>query len=76
MRDHCRQYPDESSKLRLKLAQVLIRNCHRPVAALRTLREVPAGSLPADLERVRGKLLLQAEQMHEEGVIEVEGDDA
>jgi membrane associated rhomboid family serine protease len=76
MRDHCRQYPDESSKLRLKLAQVLIRNCHRPVVALRTLREVPAGSLPADLERVRGKLLLQAEQMREEGVIEVEGDDA
>jgi membrane associated rhomboid family serine protease len=76
MRDHCRSYPDESAKLRLKLAQVLIRSVQRPVAALRTLREIPAGSLPADLERLRAKLVLQAERMREEGVIEVEGDDA
>lgn len=75
MRDHCRHYPEESAKVRLKLAQVLIRNVQRPVAALRTLREIPAGSLPADMERVRDKLILQAERMLEEGVIEVEGDD-
>ena len=75
MRDHCRHYPEDSAKVRLKLAQVLIRNVQRPVAALRTLQEIPAGSLPADLERTRRKLMLQAERMREEGVIEVEGDD-
>ena len=75
MRDHCRHYPEDSAKVRLKLAQVLIRNVQRPVAALRTLQEITAGSLPADLERARRKLMLQAERMREEGVIEVEGDD-
>ena len=76
MRDHCRYYPADSPKIRLKLAQVLIRNAHRPVAALRTLQEISAGSLPADLERAaRRKLVLQAERMREEGVIEVEEED-
>ena len=75
MRDHCRHYPEDSPKVRLKLAQVLIRNAQRPVAALRTLQEISAGSLPADLERARRKLVLQAERMREEGVIEVEEED-
>ena len=58
----------------MKLAQVLIRD-GQPGRALRTLQEIPAGSLPADLERVRRKLVLQAERMQEEGAIEVEGMD-
>jgi hypothetical protein len=75
MRDHCRSYPGSSSKMRVKLAQILIRDCQRPVAALRILDEIPAGSLPADLEKARQRLARQAEAMREEGVLELEGDD-
>jgi hypothetical protein len=75
MRDHCRFYPGESSKLRLKLAQVLIRDRQRPVAALRVLEDIPPGSLPADLETARQKLARKANEMREEGVLELEGDD-
>lgn len=46
MRDHCRYYPAASTKVRLKLAHVLIRDCRRPIAALRLLGEIPPGSLP------------------------------
>jgi membrane associated rhomboid family serine protease len=75
MRDHCRYYPGDSSKVRLKLAQVLIRNCQRPTAALRVLEEIPPGSLHPDLETARQKLARQADRMREEGVLELEGDD-
>ena len=75
MRDHCRSYPGASSKMFVKLAQVLLRDCQRPVAALRVLEEIPAGSLPADLEKARLRLVRQAEAMREEGVLELEGDD-
>jgi membrane associated rhomboid family serine protease len=75
MRDHCRNYPGESARIRLKLAQVLIRDRRRPVAALRVLEEIPAGSLPAELESTRQKLARQADQLREEGVLELEEDD-
>ncbi|MFI5457521.1 MAG: hypothetical protein ACHRXM_18925, partial [Isosphaerales bacterium] len=75
MRDHCRYYPGDSSKMRLKLAQVLSRDRQRPVAALRILEEIPPGSLPADLESTRRKLVRKADQLREEGVLELEGDD-
>jgi membrane associated rhomboid family serine protease len=75
MRDHCRFYPDDSAKVRLKLAQVLIRDRQRPVAALRVLAEIPPGSLPADLEAARRKLTDKANQLRAEGVLEIEGDD-
>jgi membrane associated rhomboid family serine protease len=75
MRDHCKFYPGESSKMRLKLAQVLIRDRQRPIAALRLLAEIPPGSLPADLEATRQRLASKANQMRTEGVLELEGDD-
>jgi membrane associated rhomboid family serine protease len=75
MRDHCRDYPERSLKMRVKLAQILIRECQRPVAALRVLDEIPPGSLPADLEAARQRLTLKAQQMLDEGVVEMEGDD-
>ena len=75
MRDHCRYYPEDSTKVRLKLAQILIRNCQRPTAALRVLGEMPTGSLPMDLETARQKLVHLAHRRLEEGEIEVEGDD-
>jgi hypothetical protein len=75
MRDHCRYYPANSVKMRVKLAQILIRDFQRPVAALRVLEEIPPGSLPADLEAARARLANKAQQMVDEGVLELEGDD-
>ena len=75
MRDHCRYYPANSAKMRVKLAQILIRDFQRPVAALRVLEEIPTGSLPADLEAARSKLTRKAQQLLDEGVLELEGDD-
>jgi membrane associated rhomboid family serine protease len=75
MRDYCRYYPDKAAKVRLKLAHVLMRDRQRPTAALRTLGEIPAGSLPPDMEAVRRKLEQQALKMQEDGVLELEGDD-
>jgi membrane associated rhomboid family serine protease len=75
MREHCRSFPEESTKVRLKLAQILIRITRRPAAALRLLEAIPAGSLPTDLERARRKLVLEAERAREEGAYELESDD-
>jgi membrane associated rhomboid family serine protease len=75
MRDHCRYYPADSAKVRLKLAQVLIRDCQRPAAALRSLAAIPPGSLPPDLEKGRQQLTRLAIRMQRDGVLEVEGDD-
>jgi membrane associated rhomboid family serine protease len=75
MRDHCQRYPRDSTKMWLKLAQVLLRDCHRPAAAQKVLREIPAGLFTGDLEKARLKLVTQAEQMLEAGVLEVEGDE-
>jgi hypothetical protein len=75
MRDHCRQYPAASTRVRLKLAQILIRDHQRPTAALRVLAELPPGALPPDLEKAREQLARQAARMQAEGVLELEGDD-
>ena len=75
MRDHCERFPAESSRMRLKLAHVLLRDRQRPTAALRVLTEIPAGSLPAGLETTRRKLAEQAARLQADGVLELEGDD-
>jgi membrane associated rhomboid family serine protease len=75
MRDYCRHYPDDSTRMQLKLAHVLIRDRQRPTAAIRVLNEIPEGSLPPDLYATRLKLMARAQQMQEEGVLELEGDD-
>jgi hypothetical protein len=75
MREHCRCFPNESTKMRIKLAQILIRDRQRPVAALRVLEEIPVGALPADLESTRQKLASRAKRMVDDGVLELEGDD-
>ncbi|MDR3635685.1 MAG: rhomboid family intramembrane serine protease [Isosphaeraceae bacterium] len=75
MRAYCRNFPADATRVRLKLAQVLIRERQRPAAALRVLAELPAGGLPPDLDAVRQKLAKQAAQMQADGVLELEGDD-
>ena len=75
MRDYCRYYPADASRIRLKLAQVLVRDRQRPAAALQVLAEIPQGALPAELETLRTRLSRTALQMQEDGVLELEGDD-
>lgn len=74
MQWYVRRFPDRADRVRLKLAQILIRDRQRPAHALRILSEAPEGSLPPDLERIRRQLEQQARGMLEEGVLELEED--
>ncbi len=75
MYEYGRKYPESASKVRLKLAMILIRDRQKPVAALRVLAEIPEGALVGSLEATRSQLVRQAEKMCEEGVLELEGED-
>lgn len=74
LRDHCRLYPAESTMIRLKLAQILIRECQRPQAGLQVLGEFGPATLPPGAETLRRKLIRHADRLCAEGVIELEGD--
>lgn len=74
MRDFCKNHPDGADRVRLKLAQVLIRDTEHPTQGLRVLEAIPDGALPANLEAVRGSLARQARAMIEDGVLEMEGE--
>ena len=69
-------YEDEveapSSRVRLKLAQLLVQKQERPARALKVLGQIPAGSLPELLEAIRRQIGEQARQMLEDGVLELE----
>ena len=74
MEDYLRRAPDPSPRVRLKLAQILIHEQQRPAHALRVLAEIPKDALPASLDTLRQQLITKAEQMREEGVLELEGE--
>ncbi len=71
-----RAYLDESEfpsdKIRLRLAEVLIRRLDRPVAGTRVLEGVAEAGLAPPLAEVRRRLIALAEQMIEEGVLEID----
>ena len=74
MEDYLRRSPNPSSRVRLRLAQVLIKEQQRPAHALLVLDAIPAGGLPENLAAAARQLRRQAEQMREEGVLELEGE--
>jgi hypothetical protein len=74
MRDYVRDVPRPSPRLLLKLAQILIRKQGRPQQGLKVLAQVPAGSLPQDLETIRVQLVRRAEVMRDEGPLELDED--
>ena len=74
MEDYLRNYPDNSSRVRLKLAQILVKEQGRPQYGLKILARIPTSSLPENLEAVRRQLVAEAERMREEGVLELEGE--
>ncbi len=60
-----------SSRVRLKLAQLLVQKQERPARALKVLGQIPEGSLPDPLESLRRQIAEQARQMLEDGVLEL-----
>ncbi len=75
MRALCRLHPENSAKVRLKLASLLLRKLQRPTEARRHLQQIAPGDLDPSLERHRRQLLAEAEQMIDEGVLELEEDE-
>lgn len=74
MSDYLRELAEPSPRVRLKLAQVLIQKQGRPQQALKVLGQMPAGSLPDDLEAIRTRLVRHAEAMRDEGPLELDED--
>ncbi len=74
MASHLARFPD-AVRVRLKLAQVLVRNERRPAQALRVLAKLPEGKLPAALEPVRKKLLDEATDLREQSPVELACED-
>jgi membrane associated rhomboid family serine protease len=72
MRDYLKRSPTPSPRIRLKFAQVLIQRLSRPTLALSVLEQIAEGSLPQMLEATRQKLVRQAEQMREDGELELQ----
>jgi len=74
MEDYLRRRPNPSPKVRLRLAQILVKEQSRPAHALKVLDEIPPGALPENLAAAAAHLRRQAEQMREDGVLELEGE--
>jgi hypothetical protein len=66
------QKPDV--RVRLKLAQILIRHRSRPTKALEVLAAIPAGSLSESLEATRADIVKRATAMIEDGIVEIDDD--
>lgn len=73
MEDYLDRAMKPSDRVRLRLAQVLIREQQRPAHALGVLDAIPGGALAPDLEAARQRLRAQAEQMRDDGVLELDG---
>jgi membrane associated rhomboid family serine protease len=70
-----RWFPQNDMRVRIRLAQVLIREQKRPGQALRVLAKIQPGSLPDQIEQVRQKLEAQAARMRDEGALELQTED-
>ena len=72
--DYLRAAPDAAPRVRLRLAQILIGES-RFARARAVLEKIPAGSLDAQLEPLRRKLLNEAVKNQQRGEIEVDDGD-
>ncbi len=73
MEDYLRRAEIPSPRVRLKLAQMLIRE-ERPAHALRVLDGFTHSEYPASLEGTRRQLIADAGRLRDEGVLELEGE--
>jgi membrane associated rhomboid family serine protease len=74
MAGHLACFPD-AVRVRLKLAEVLVRNERRPAQALRVLGKLPQGSLPAALEPARKRLVAEATRLRDQVPMELACED-
>lgn len=72
MRAHLDESQLPPPKIRLKMAEVLIRRLDRPTAGLRVLDEIADADLTPPLAQVRDRLAAMAEAMREEGALEID----
>lgn len=72
MRALCRLHPEKSDKVRLKLAAILLQKLERPTEAQRHLEQIREEKLDAPLLDYRRKLLNEARQRIDDGVLELE----
>lgn len=70
MEDYLKRSPEPSHRVRLKLAQILLRERSRPAHALHVLKEIPDGALSKRLEELRGQLVAQANSMRGQGIVD------
>jgi membrane associated rhomboid family serine protease len=75
MTDYLRQHPENSVRVRLNLAQILIDADHRPAKALKVLSKVQPSELPAELQAVYKKLVARAGQRQVESEFEFVDDE-
>jgi len=64
----------DSDQVRLRLVKILLTAQRRPSRAMRVLAEITPGRLSPSLEQARAKLEAQAQQMLDDGVLELDGE--
>jgi membrane associated rhomboid family serine protease len=74
MRDFLHRFPAKSGRVRIRLAQILVK-VQRPTQALREIEQLPNGALNGSLDAAKLQVERQARQLIEDGVLELEGDD-
>jgi len=72
MRDYLERAAKPSPRVQLKLAQILIQKLGRPLQGLKVLDQIPDGSLPEKLDLLYRQLIHEAEQMREDGELELQ----
>ncbi len=72
IREYLEDTAKPSPRVQLKLAQILIQKLGRPLQGLKVLDQIPEGALPEKLDLVYRQLAHEAEQMREDGELELQ----
>jgi len=72
LQDCLERFPEKSATVRLLLAKILIENARRPASGLEVLEAIPPGQLGAPQEELRRMLIEKANQLREQGVLEMD----
>lgn len=67
------RFPEIADEVRLRLSGIFVEKQQRPMAALRLLQEIPPKSLTDKQEKYRSQVERRANQLIDDGVIELEG---
>ncbi|MGH9362943.1 MAG: rhomboid family intramembrane serine protease [Thermoanaerobaculia bacterium] len=72
LQDCLERFPEKSASVRLLLGKVLIEKARRPASGLEVLEAIPPGRLGAPQEELRKQLIEKANQLREQGVLELD----